>query len=61
LNSPTIWRAILLTLYSIALILLFVLLIKAVRASQKLKLGPSIFIGSVAAIVYQGMFFIFNR
>lgn len=61
LNSPTIWRTILWTLYSTALILLFVLLIKGVRESQKIKLGPAIFIGSVAAIVYQGIFFIFNR
>ncbi len=61
LNSPTIWRTILLTLYSIALIMLFVLLIKGVSAAQKIKLGPAIFIGSVAAIVYQGIFFIFNR
>jgi hypothetical protein len=61
LNSPTLWRTILLTLYSIALIMLFVLLIKGVRAAQKIKPGPAIFIGSVAAIVYQGIFFIFNR
>ena len=61
LNSPTIWRTILLTLYSTALIMLFVLLIKGVRASQKIKPGPSLFIGSVAAVVYQGIFFIFNR
>ena len=61
LNSPTIWRTILLTLYSIALIMLLVLLIKGVRAAQKIKPGPAIFIGSVAAIVYQGLFFLFNR
>jgi hypothetical protein len=61
LNSPTIWRTILMTLYSIALMMLFVLLIKGVGASKKIKLGPAIFIGSVAAIVYQGIFFIFNR
>lgn len=61
LNSPTIWRAILLTLYSIGLILLGVLSIKGVGAAQRLKRGPAIFIGIVAAIVYQGVFFIFNR
>ncbi len=61
LNSPTIWRTILLTLYSIGLIMLFVLLIKGVVASQKIKLSPAIIIGSLAAIVYQGIFFIFNR
>ena len=61
LNSPTIWRTILLTVYSIALILLVVLSIKGVRAAQRIKPGPAIFIGIVAAIVYQGVFFIFNR
>lgn len=61
LNSPTIWRMILLTLYSIGLIMLFVLLIRGVAAAQKLRLGPAMFIGSIAAIVYQGIFFIFNR
>lgn len=61
LNSPTIWRAILLTLYSIALIMLFLLLIKGVAAAQKIKPGYAILIGSIAAIVYQGIFFIFNR
>jgi hypothetical protein len=61
LNSPTIWRAILLTLYSIALILLFVLLTKGVFASQRIKRTPGVLIGFVSFIVYQGMFLIFNR
>jgi len=61
LNSPTIWRAILLTLYSIALILLFVLLTKGVCASQRIKRIPGILIGFVSFLVYQGTFFIFNR
>jgi hypothetical protein len=60
LNSPTIWRAILLTLYSIALIMLFVLLTRGVIASQRIKRGPAILIGLVAFVVYQGTFFIFN-
>ena len=61
LNSPTIWRVILLTLYSIGIILLFLLSIKGVRASQKIRIGPAIWIGSLAAIIYQGIFFVFNR
>jgi hypothetical protein len=61
LNSPTIWRTILLTVYSIALILLVVLSIKGVGAAQRLKPVPAILIGLIAAIVYQGVFFIFNR
>jgi len=61
LNSPTIWRVILLTLYSIALIMLFLLLTKGVLASQKIKLGPAILIGFLSFVVYQGIFFVFNR
>ncbi len=61
LNSPTIWRAILLTCYSTALIMLFVLLTKGVGAAQRIKRGPAILIGIVAFIAYQGVFFIFNR
>lgn len=61
LNSPTIWRTILWTLYSIALMLLVVLQIIGVKASQKIKIGPAIFIGGIAAIVYQVLFLVFNR
>jgi hypothetical protein len=61
LNTPTIWRTILLTLYSIALMLLLVLMIKGVRSSQKIRLGPAILIGTVSAIIYQGVFLVFNR
>jgi hypothetical protein len=61
LNSPTIWRTILWALYSIAIILLVVLQIIGVKTSQKIKIGPAVFIGSIAATVYQGIFFIFNR
>ncbi len=61
LNSPTIWRTILWTLYSIALILLVVLQIIGVKASQKIKIGPAILVGSIAAIVYQVLFLVFNR
>ena len=57
LNSPTIWRTILLTLYSIGLILLFMMLIKGVAAVQKIAVS----ISSIAAIMHQGIFFIFNR
>jgi hypothetical protein len=61
LNSPTIWRAILWTLYSIALILLPVLLTKGVGSAQRIKGASVVLIGIVAAIVYQGVFLIFNR
>lgn len=61
LNSPTIWRTILTILYSMGLLMLGLLMIKGVRASQKVKLGPAILTGLLAAAVYQGMFFLFNR
>lgn len=61
LNSPTVWRLILWTLYTIALILLPVLLTKGVGAAQRVKRGPAILIGILSAILYQGMFLVFNR
>jgi hypothetical protein len=61
LNSPTIWRTILLTCYYTGLIMLFVLLTKGVGAAQRIRRGPAILIGIVSFIAYQGVFFIFNR
>ncbi|HLO13323.1 MAG TPA: Yip1 family protein [Anaerolineales bacterium] len=61
LNSPTIWRAILWILYSIFGILMPVLLIKGVRAAQRIKPAPALMIGLLAFVIYQGIFFVFNR
>jgi hypothetical protein len=61
LNSPTIWRTILFTLYGIGLILLLVYLIIGVSKSQKIKPGHALWIGFIAACVYQGVFMVFNR
>lgn len=61
LNTPTIWRTILWTAYGSALIMLFVLLITGIRSVQKVKLSTALWIGSIAAIIYQGVFVIFNR
>lgn len=61
LNSPTIWRTILLTLYGIALLMLLAQLILGVRSVQKIKLRHALWIGSFAAVVYQVLFMVFNR
>ncbi len=61
LNSPTIWHTILVTLYGIGLVLLCVYLIIGVYKAHKIKLIHSLWIGFIAATVYQGVFFIFNR
>ncbi|MBE0643943.1 MAG: YIP1 family protein [Bacteroidetes bacterium] len=61
LNSPTIWRAILLTLYAIYGILMLFLLIRGVKDAQRIKTAPAILIGFVAFALYQGMFLLFNR
>jgi hypothetical protein len=61
LNSPTIWRAILWTLYSLSFVLFLVLFPKGIASAQRLRRGPAILVGMVAFIVYQGVFFIFNR
>jgi hypothetical protein len=61
LNSPTIWRTILLILYSLSFVLFLVLFPKGIASAQHLRRGPAILVGVVAFIVYQGVFFIFNR
>jgi hypothetical protein len=61
LNSPTLWRLILWTLYSTGLILLPVLLTKGVASAQRIKGAAVVLIGILAAIIYQGGFVIFNR
>lgn len=61
LNSPTIWRTILTILYSTGLIMLVVQLILGTSKAQKIKPIHALWIGCIAAVVYQGVFFIFNR
>lgn len=61
LNSPTIWRAILLTLYTLYAIWFLVLFPKGVGAAQRIGRGPALLVGVVAFVVYQGFFLLFNR
>lgn len=61
LNSPTIWRTILWTLYTLSIIWFIVLFPKGIRAAHRIRRGPAILVGVVAYIVYQGVFVIFNR
>ncbi len=61
LNSPTIWRTILWILYGLFFVLFLVLFPKAVRSAQRIKTVPAIAIGVFSFVVYQGVFFIFNR
>lgn len=61
LNSPTIWRTILWSLYSLYFILFFVLFPKRIRAAQRIRRGPALAVGILAFVVYMGIFLIFNR
>lgn len=61
LNSPTIWRTILLTLYGIALLVLVIQLIFGTAVVQKIKRRHALWIGFTAAVVYQVVFLVFNR
>lgn len=61
LNSPTIWRTILLTLYTLSIIWFMVLFPKGVGAAQRIRSGPAVLVGVLAYLVYQGVFVIFNR
>lgn len=61
LNTFTVWRVILLTLYGISILWFMVLYPKGVGAAQRLKTGPAVFVGLAAYFVYQSVFVIFNR
>jgi len=61
LNSPTIWRTILLTLYTLSTMSFLVLFPKGIGAAQRIRRGPAVFVGVLAYLVYQGVFVIFNR
>lgn len=61
LNSPTIWRTVLWTLYIASAISFAILFPKAVGAAQKIKPMPAIFIGLASFFVYQFLFLVFNR
>jgi hypothetical protein len=61
LNSPTIWRTVLWTLYIASAVSFAILFPKAVGAAQKIKPMPAIFIGLTSFFVYQFVFLVFNR
>lgn len=61
LNSPTIWRTILWTLYILSVIWFMVLFPKGVGAAQQIRGGSAVLVGVLAYLVYQGVFVIFNR
>ncbi len=61
MNSPTIFRTLLWICYSIYLIAFFVLFSLAVRVAHKLNWLKSIVLGSLAFIIFQLIFLVFNR
>lgn len=61
MNSPTIFRTILWICYSIYFIAFLILFPIAVRVVHKLTWIKSIIIGSMAFVIFQTIFLIFNR
>lgn len=61
LNSPTIWRAILLTLYFGSVLWFLVLYAVAARVVQGLSWPRAILVGFPSYAVYQLLFVVFNR
>lgn len=61
LNSPTVWRAILWTLYVGSALWFVVLFTLAIRAVQRVSTGRAFGVGFVSFAVYQFVFVIFNR
>lgn len=61
LNSPTVWRGILLTLYGLSILWFLVLYPLGLAAAQRLRPTAAILAGVPAYLAYQGIFVIFNR
>jgi hypothetical protein len=61
LNSATIWRTILFTLYGLSIVWYLVLFPKGVGAAQRIGRGPAVFVGVLAFLVYFIVFVTFNR
>jgi hypothetical protein len=61
LNSATPAAFVLWIFYGLYGVLFVVLYPLAVKAAQRIKTAPAILVGELAFIVYQGVFFVFNR
>lgn len=61
MNSPTIFRTLLWTCYSIYLLYFLILFPLSVRVVHKLNWAKSILIGVLGFVVFQLVFLIFNR
>lgn len=61
MNSPTIFRTLLWSCYSVYFVAFFILFPLSVRVVHKLSLAKSIFIGWIGFIFFQLIFLIFNR
>jgi hypothetical protein len=61
LNSPTIWRTILWILMIAYVIWFPILFYKGVTAAQRIRRASAILVSILAFVVYQLLFFVFNR
>jgi hypothetical protein len=61
MNSPTIWRTLLWSCYSIYFAAFLILFPKAVRVVHQLNRTKSFIIGTAGFFVFQLIFLIFNR
>ena len=61
MTTPTIFRTLLWTCYSMYIIAFFILFSKAVQIVHKLNVTKSILIGSFAYLIFQLIFIVFNR
>ena len=56
-----VWRALLLTFYSLYVVWFLILFPKGIGAAQRIRRSPAILVGVESFMVYQGVFFIFNH
>jgi hypothetical protein len=60
LNSPTIWRAILWSLYTLSFALFLVLFTEGLAAAQRMRRAPTVGVAVASFAVYQVVFLVFG-
>lgn len=61
MNGPTFWRGLILTLFVLYAAAFLYMFATSIAVSQWLSRTKSVALGTLSFIVYQGMFFVFNR
>jgi hypothetical protein len=61
MNGPTVWHSLVWTLMTLYLVAFVFFFSKGLGAAQRVRPAPAVVLGVAAFVVYQGLFFVFNR